>query len=168
MGDQAGAELLALSPLDGRYAPRVDSLREFFSEFALIRGRVRVELAWLDTLAAEPGIGEVPPFPAAAREALAAAGASFSATDAARVKAIERRTNHDVKAVEYWMKERFAGIPEITRVAEFIHFACTSEDINNLAWGLALRDARRNVLQPERISSSTTPWVMRRKRPFAR
>jgi adenylosuccinate lyase len=142
------ARLTALSPLDGRYADKVEALRGDFSEFALIRQRVRVEIAWLGALAAEPGIAEVPPFSDAAKAALAGAADAFSREDAARVKAIERTTNHDVKAVEYWLKERFANVPEIARVAEFIHFACTSEDINNLAYGIALAEARRASLLP--------------------
>ena len=142
------ARLTALSPLDGRYAGKVEALRGDFSEFALIRQRVRVEIAWLDALAGEPAITEVPPFADTAKAALAAVATAFSAEDAARVKAIERTTNHDVKAVEYWLKERFAGVPDISRVAEFIHFACTSEDINNLAYGIALADARRTSLLP--------------------
>ena len=142
------ARLAALSPLDGRYAEKVGTLRAHFSEFALIRDRVRVELAWLAALAAEPSIREVPPFSEAAKAALADVAASFSPQDAARVKAIERTTNHDVKAVEYWLKERFAGNAEIARVSEFIHFACTSEDINNLAYAVALRDARQTSLLP--------------------
>jgi adenylosuccinate lyase len=142
------ARLTALSPLDGRYAQKVDALRDCFSEFALIRDRVRVEIAWLLALADAPAISEVPPFSNAARAVLADIGASFGAADAARVKAIERRTNHDVKAVEYWLKERVAGVPEIARVCEFVHFACTSEDINNLAYGIALAHAREAVLMP--------------------
>jgi adenylosuccinate lyase len=142
------ARLMALSPLDGRYAVKVDALRGQFSEFALIRQRVRVELAWLQALADAPAIAEVPPFSDAAKQALAAIVASFSPEDAARVKAIERTTNHDVKAVEYWIKERFAAVPELARVAGFEHFACTSEDINNLAHGLALSDARQTALMP--------------------
>jgi adenylosuccinate lyase len=142
------ARLTALSPLDGRYAGKVDALRGQFSEYALIRQRVRVELAWLLALAAEPAIAEVPAFTDAAKAAIAELAASFSVEDAARVKAIERTTNHDVKAVEYWLKERFASLPEIARVTEFIHFACTSEDINNLAYGIALREARQTVLTP--------------------
>jgi adenylosuccinate lyase len=142
------ARLTALSPLDGRYAQKVDALRGSFSEFALIRDRVRVEIAWLLALSDEPAIGEVPPFSAAARAVLADIGASFAEADAARVKAIERTTNHDVKAVEYWLKARVADVPEIARVAEFIHFACTSEDINNLAYGIALAQARQSVLLP--------------------
>src|SRR5690242_12329018 len=142
------ARLTALSPLDGRYAQKVDALRECFSEFALIRDRVRVEIAWLLALADEPAIREVPAFGSEAKRALADVGASFSAGDAASVKAIERTTNHDVKAVEYWLKSRVASVPEIARVAEFIHFACTSEDINNLAYGIALARARQAVLLP--------------------
>ncbi|MET0204732.1 MAG: adenylosuccinate lyase [Casimicrobiaceae bacterium] len=142
------AALTALSPLDGRYAAKVGALREQFSEFALIRHRVRIEIAWLGALAAESAIAEVPPFSPAAQQALAGVAASFAPEDAARVKAIERQTNHDVKAVEYWLKERFANVPDVARVAEFIHFACTSEDINNLAHGLALAEARRDVLLP--------------------
>ena len=138
--------LVALSPLDGRYQAQADPLRAHFSEAALIRGRVRVELAWLAALAAEPAIAEVPAFDAATLAAIDAALDSFSTADAARVKAIERTTNHDVKAVEYWLKERFVGVPAVARVAEFVHFACTSEDINNLSYALMLRDARDQVL----------------------
>jgi adenylosuccinate lyase len=142
------ATLTALSPLDGRYAGKVSALREHFSEFALIRHRVRVELAWLCALAAEPALPEIPPFSDAARKMIDGVAAHFSPADAARVKTIEQETNHDVKAVEYWLKERFAGDPEVGRVAGFIHFACTSEDINNLAHGIALVEARRDVLLP--------------------
>ena len=144
----AGSALTALSPLDGRYASKVAALREHFSEFGLIRARVRIEIAWLLALSEEPKIPEVAPFSAAARAALDAAGASFTQAEAERVKAIESTTNHDVKAVEYWLKERFAGVPEVANVAEFIHFACTSEDINNLAHGLMLVDSRRAILLP--------------------
>ena len=140
--------LTALSPLDGRYAGKVAALREHFSEFGLVRHRVRVEIAWLVALSEEPAIPEVPPFSVAARAALDQAAQSFTPGDAARIKDIERKTNHDVKAVEYWLKERVAAIPEVARVAEFIHFACTSEDINNLAHGLALAAARHDVLLP--------------------
>ncbi len=141
--------LTALSPLDGRYAAKVAKLREHFSEFGLIRARVRIEIAWLVALSAEPAIPEVAPFSAAARAALEAIAASFTPADAERIKVIERTTNHDVKAVEYWLKERIAAVPEIARVGEFVHFACTSEDINNLAHGLTLADARRTILLPE-------------------
>ena len=142
------SSLLALSPLDGRYAGQVAALRPCFSEFGLIRARVRVELAWLVALSDEPGVAEVPPFDPEARTRIAAVGEGFTAADAARVKAIERTTNHDVKAVEYWLKERFASDAVVARVLEFVHFACTSEDINNLAHGMALTDARREVLSP--------------------
>jgi adenylosuccinate lyase len=141
--------LTALSPLDGRYREKVSSLAEHFSEYGLIRNRIKVELAWLSALADEPSIAEVPPFSPAARRALDAATDEFRAADAERVKAIERTTNHDVKAMEYWLKQRFAETPEIARVAEFIHFACTSEDINNLAYASMLLEARRAVLLPE-------------------
>ncbi|HET9749748.1 MAG TPA: adenylosuccinate lyase [Casimicrobiaceae bacterium] len=142
------ARLAALSPLDGRYAQKVDALRDHFGEFALIRDRVRVEIAWLVALADEPAIAEVPPFSSQARGALDEIAATFSPDDAARVKAIERRPNHDVKAVEYWLKERVAGEPELSRVYEFVHFACTSEDVNNLAYAVALLGARTSVLLP--------------------
>ena len=142
------AALTALSPLDGRYAAKVAALTEHFSEYGLIRHRVRVELAWLAALSDEPGIPELPPFSAGTRDEIARVAAAFGPADAARVKAIERTTNHDVKAVEYWLKERFAGVPEMARAAEFIHFACTSEDINNLAHGIALAQARTEILLP--------------------
>jgi adenylosuccinate lyase len=140
--------LTALNPLDGRYRNKLAGLAEHFSEYGLIRHRVHVELVWLQALADEGGVAEVPPFSASARALLAAACKDFSVADAERVKAIEQKTNHDVKAVEYWLKERFAAMPEIARAAEFIHFACTSEDINNLAYGLMLLESRRTVLSP--------------------
>jgi adenylosuccinate lyase len=141
--------LSALSPLDGRYRRKVAALAPYFSEYGLMRYRVQVELAWLQALADEPNIREVAPFSAATRALLADAPAAFTSADAERVKAIEQKTNHDVKAIEYWLKERFAGVPELVRAAEFVHFACTSEDINNLAYGLMLAGARREVLVPE-------------------
>jgi adenylosuccinate lyase len=140
--------LLALSPLDGRYATKTETLRPIFSEFGLMHRRVLVELHWLLALAGEPKIGEVPALSAGARVALLAIGEQFSADDAARIKAIERTTNHDVKAVEYFIKEKVAGNAELAAIKEFIHFACTSEDINNLAYALMLRDARDSVLLP--------------------
>jgi adenylosuccinate lyase len=143
------SSLTALSPLDGRYRRKVAALAQYFSEYGLIRHRVQVEIAWLQALAEEPGIAEVPPFSASARAKLAEASAAFTVADAERVKAIEQTTNHDVKAVEYWMKERFQAVPEIARVSEYIHFACTSEDINNLAHSLMLAESRREVLVPE-------------------
>jgi adenylosuccinate lyase len=141
--------LTALSPLDGRYREKVGSLAEHFSEYGLIRNRIKVELAWLVALADEHAIAEVPGFSPDTRKALAAATADFRAADAERVKSIERTTNHDVKAVEYWMKQRFADTPEVAHAAGFIHFACTSEDINNLAYASMLLEARRAVLLPE-------------------
>jgi adenylosuccinate lyase len=140
--------LTALSPLDGRYRTKVAALAEYFSEHGLIRERIRVELAWLQALSDEPGVAEVRPFSDAARAMLAVAAADFTVSDAARVKAIEQTTNHDVKAMEYWLKERFADAPEISAASEFIHFACTSEDINNLAYGALVLGARREVLLP--------------------
>ena len=140
--------LTALSPLDGRYAAKTRPLQDHFSEFALVRWRVRVEIAWLLALAAEPAFSALPPFSAGTRDALDAAARDFSLADAERVKAIEAVTNHDVKAVEYWMKERFAGLPEVAAASEFIHFACTSEDINNLAHALMVREGRDAVLLP--------------------
>src|SRR5438105_1163951 len=140
--------LTALSPLDGRYRAKVAALAQHFSEYALMRERVRVELAWIEALSDEPGISEVAPFGAATRTALAEICKSFSVAEAERIKAIERETKHDVKALEYWLKERLESVPEIARVSEFIHFACTSEDINNLAHGSMLNGARREVLLP--------------------
>ena len=140
--------LVALSPLDGRYAGKVAALRQHFSEFGLIRHRIRVELAWLCALADEPGVTAIAPFSPAARAEIDAVVASFGVADGERVKAIEATTNHDVKAVEYWLKERFARVPAVAAATEFIHFACTSEDINNLAHGLALAAARNDILLP--------------------
>ena len=141
--------LLALSPLDGRYAASAEALRPVFSEYGLIKARVRVELEWLKALAAAPQIGEVPPFSAAIVAEIDGVIAGFSVDDAQAVKAIEATTNHDVKAVEYWLKQRFAANAEVSAVNEFIHFACTSEDINNLSHALMLREARDAVLLPK-------------------
>ena len=140
--------LLALSPLDGRYAAKVDALRPIFSEYGLIHARVRVEIAWLLALADEPGIPELAPFSAGAAARLRGLADDFSVEDAARVKAIERTTNHDVKAVEYFIKERLRDDAELAPALEFVHFACTSEDINNLSYGLMLARARAEVLLP--------------------
>jgi adenylosuccinate lyase len=140
--------LSALSPLDGRYAGKVGALRPIFSEAGLMRYRVRVELHWLLALGDEPAIAEVPAFPADARASLLAIDDGFSPADAQRIKAIEATTNHDVKAVEYFIKERIADRAGLAAVKEFVHFACTSEDINNLAYALMLRDARDGVLLP--------------------
>ena len=140
--------LNALSPLDGRYQAKLDPLRPHFSEFALIRHRMLVEVEWLKALAAEHALAEIAPFSASTLAELDAAIASFGETEAAQVKAIEVRTNHDVKALEYWLKERFDSNPEIRAVGEFIHFACTSEDINNLSHALMLKAARDQVMLP--------------------
>jgi adenylosuccinate lyase len=140
--------LNALSPLDGRYAGKVHALAAHFSEAALIKNRIRVECAWLIALSDEPGIAEVAPFSARARDDLNAAWQGMGDAGAHRVKAIEATTNHDVKAVEYFLKERFADHAEIARVSEFLHFACTSEDINNVAHGLMLAGAREQVMLP--------------------
>ncbi len=140
--------LTALSPLDGRYAERTRPLQEHFSELALMRERVAVEVAWLLALADEEGFAALSPFSASTRGELEAAVASFALADGERIKAIEATTNHDVKAVEYWLRERFAGNAEVAAAAEFIHFACTSEDINNLAHARMLRGGRDRVLLP--------------------
>ena len=142
------AALLALSPLDGRYAAKVEALRPIFSEFGLIHARVRVEIEWLIALAGEPGIAELPAFDAAQVATLRALWQQFAPADAARVKEIERTTNHDVKAVEYFIKERLQSQPGLAQALEFVHFACTSEDINNLSYALMLREARDSVLLP--------------------
>jgi adenylosuccinate lyase len=138
-------ELFAISPLDGRYRRQVEELGRYFSEAALIRYRVLVEVEWLLALAREDAVVGMPVLDEAALRAIVN---EFSEADAAAVKGIEATTNHDVKAVEYWLKARVADVPEIARVAEFIHFACTSEDINNLAYGIALAQARQSVLLP--------------------
>ena len=142
------AALLALSPLDGRYAGKVDALRPIFSEYGLIMARVRVEVEWLLALANEPGIVELKPFSATAANKLRALANDFSVEQAARVKAIERTTNHDVKAVEYFIKESLKDDAELGPALEFVHFACTSEDINNLSYSLMLAQARATVLRP--------------------
>jgi adenylosuccinate lyase len=140
--------LSALSPLDGRYHKQLEPLRAFFSEAALIRYRVTVEIRWLLALAAEPAIAEITPFSKATNSALERIIETFSEEDAGQVKAIEAEINHDVKAIEYWLKRRLAGNAEAARVAEFVHFACTSEDINNLTYGLMLKEGRNRVLLP--------------------
>jgi adenylosuccinate lyase len=140
--------ITALSPLDGRYESKVSALREHFSEFGLIRNRVKVEIEWLKALAAAPELAEIAPFSAATIAELDAVIAEFSVADGEAVKAIEATTNHDVKAMEYWLKQRLGHNPEVTRVTEFIHFGCTSEDINNVSHALMLRDGRDGVLLP--------------------
>jgi adenylosuccinate lyase len=140
--------LHALSPLDGRYARKAAPLRAVFSEAALMRRRIEVEVEWLLALGANAAIGEVAAFDAAAVDTLRGLYRDFSLADAQRIKAIEATTNHDVKAVEYFIKERLAEHTALAPALEFVHFACTSEDINNLAYALMLRDARGEVLLP--------------------
>jgi adenylosuccinate lyase len=140
--------LTALSPLDGRYASKVEALRPIFSEFGLMHRRVQVEIEWLLALAAEPGIAELPAFAPAQVAQLKAIATKFSVEDGSRIKAIEATTNHDVKAVEYFIKERIGNDASLAQAKEFVHFACTSEDINNLSYALMLRDAREQVLLP--------------------
>jgi len=141
--------LTALSPLDGRYARSADPLRPFFSEYALIRYRVRVELAWLMALAAEPAIAELKPFSRATLAGLKQLLANFSENDSQQIKDIEAETNHDVKAIEYWLKARLGRNREVQGALEFIHFAATSEDINNLAYALMLTESREQVMLPK-------------------
>ena len=147
--------LTAISPLDGRYAGKTGALRPVFSEFGLIKARVRVEVEWLIALAAEPGIVELSPFDDATIARLRRLAQDFAVSDADRVKGIEATTNHDVKAVEYFLKEKLSGDDAVRQALEFIHFACTSEDINNLAYALMLDSARRDVLLP-RLESLLT------------
>ena len=137
--------LEAISPIDGRYASKCPELREVFSECGLVRRRVLVECRWLEALCAERGVRECPRLSAAERKALRGIADSFSLADAARVKEIEKTTNHDVKAVEYFIKEKLAGTP-LAKRSEFVHFACTSEDVNNMAHALMLRDGRAVLL----------------------
>lgn len=142
-------QLTALSPLDGRYAHQVESLRPIFSEFGLIYFRVLVEIRWLQMLAAQPEIKEVPNLSQAATQFLNNIIDNFQLADAQRIKQIEAQIHHDVKAVEYFLKEKAAGNPEITAIGEFIHFGCTSEDINNVAYSLMLTTARQQILLPQ-------------------
>ena len=155
--------LTALSPLDGRYESKTAPLRPLFSEYGLIRRRVVVEIRWLQTLAEHQQIGEIPPFSASAKKLLDGIIESFSESDARRVKEIEATTNHDVKAIEYFLKEKTRGNSEITRCAEFIHFACTSEDINNLAYALMLKEGRDVVLLPrmDKLIAAITDLAVR-------
>src|SRR5262245_49101051 len=140
--------LAALSPLDGRYARTADPLRGYFSEQALIRYRVRIELEWLQALAAERAIKELKPFGKPSIAAFAKLTKGFSERDAEHIKNIEAETNHDVKAIEYWLKSKLAKNAEASRALEFIHFACTSEDINNLSYALMIAEAREKVMLP--------------------
>lgn len=141
-------ELSALSPLDGRYSSKVADLKEIFSEYGLIKRRVLVEIEWLKSLAASDAIAEVPAFSKITVEELDIAAVNFSVQDAAQIKALEKSLNHDVKSVEYWLKERFAVLPELVKVAEFFHFGCTSEDVNNLSYSLMLKEATERVMIP--------------------
>ncbi|MBE1287292.1 MAG: adenylosuccinate lyase [Alteromonadaceae bacterium] len=140
--------LTALSPVDGRYASKTNELREYFSEFGLLKYRVIIEVRWLQRLAETAEIKEVPAFSTQANEHLNQIVSSFCEDDAQRIKEIEKTTNHDVKAVEYFLKEQVANVPELNAVSEFIHFACTSEDINNLSHALMLKEARDAVILP--------------------
>ncbi|MBU9818746.1 adenylosuccinate lyase [Rahnella sp. BCC 1045] len=142
------SSLTAVSPVDGRYGDKVSALRTIFSEFGLLKFRVQVEVRWLQKLAACAEIKEVPAFDADANAFLDQLVANFDVNDAQRIKDIEKTTNHDVKAVEYFLKEKVAGIPALHAVSEFIHFACTSEDINNLSHALMLQTARQDVVLP--------------------
>lgn len=143
------SELTAISPVDGRYGARLNDLKAIFSEFGLIKNRVRVEVAWLQMLSNHPGIPEVPKFSEQAAQHLLKLVNEFSLEMAQRVKEIERTTNHDVKAVEYLIKEHMKSVAELDAINEFVHFACTSEDINNLAYALMLKDAREQTLVPQ-------------------
>ncbi|MCP5423450.1 MAG: adenylosuccinate lyase [Gammaproteobacteria bacterium] len=140
--------LLAISPIDGRYQEKTQLLQPLFSEFGLIRHRVLVEIRWLQALARQEDLAEVPPLSRHAQGILDKIIDDFGPTDAQRIKTIERSINHDVKAVEYFLKEKIAGNTELEAISEFIHFACTSEDINNLAYALMLREARAQALLP--------------------
>ncbi|MBU2712254.1 adenylosuccinate lyase [Zooshikella harenae] len=142
------SSLTALSPVDGRYSNKTTDLRPFFSEYGLLRYRVEVEIRWLQQLAATPEITEVPPLSSAANAFLEQILEEFDEQEAARIKTIEQTTNHDVKAVEYYLKEQLERQPELVPVKEFVHFACTSEDINNLAHGLMLKNGLDQVLEP--------------------
>ncbi|MDX9688619.1 adenylosuccinate lyase [Halopseudomonas formosensis] len=142
------SSLTAVSPVDGRYGSKTASLRSIFSEYGLLRFRVQVEVRWLQCLAAHPGIPEIKPFSAEANALLNSLVDNFQLSHAERIKEIERTTNHDVKAVEYLLKDEAKALPELDAVAEFIHFACTSEDINNLSHALMLRAGRDEVVLP--------------------
>lgn len=142
------SSLTAVSPVDGRYGDKVSALRTIFSEFGLLKFRVQVEVRWLQKLAACAEIKEVPAFDADANAFLDQIVANFDVNDAQRIKDIEKTTNHDVKAVEYFLKEKVAAIPALHAVSEFIHFACTSEDINNLSHALMLQTAHQDVVLP--------------------
>ncbi|MFT7288847.1 MAG: adenylosuccinate lyase, partial [Halieaceae bacterium] len=140
--------LTAVSPLDGRYADKTAKLNPVFSEYGLMRRRVIVEVSWLLALSRDPALAEVPPLSPRAVDALNAIADDFDMSGAQEIKAIEATTNHDVKAVEYFIKRKMQSEPELERISEFVHFACTSEDINNLSHALMLRDGLNDVLLP--------------------
>ncbi|GGF55556.1 adenylosuccinate lyase [Alteromonas lipolytica] len=142
------SQLTAISPVDGRYASKTGELRSIFSEYGLLKYRVEVEVRWLQKLSELDGITEVPAFSTQSNALLDSIVADFSVDDARRIKEIERTTNHDVKAVEYFLKEKVADNSELNAISEFIHFACTSEDINNLSHALMCREAREAVILP--------------------
>ena len=142
------ASITAVSPIDGRYAAKTAALRPIFSEYGLMRYRVRVEIHWLQALSEQPEIPEVSVLGSEAKHTLDAIAADFSEADALRIKEIERTTQHDVKAVEYFLKEKIAGNQALAQVSEFVHFACTSEDINNLSYALMIQESRRKVVLP--------------------
>lgn len=141
--------LNAVSPLDGRYAKHIDPLRPIFSEYGLIKKRVHIEIEWLVALSLDPELKEIPRFNQTTQKKLKAAAHKFSLKDAQAVKTIEQTTNHDVKAIEYWLKKTFKNDKSVMKVSEFIHFACTSEDINNLAYALMLKEGIENVILPK-------------------
>ena len=141
--------LAALSPLDGRYARTADPLRGYFSEQALIRYRTRVEIEWLQALAAERAIKELKPFSRKTAASFSSLVKNFSERDAEHIKNIEAETNHDVKAIEYWLRSKLGKNAEAQRALEFVHFACTSEDINNLSYALMVRESREAVMLPK-------------------
>ena len=141
--------LTAISPIDGRYADKTQSLRPFFSEYGLLRARVEVELRWIHILGDNAEITEVPKLSSDAEDFINHLITSFSVEDAAEIKAIELETNHDVKAVEYFIKRKFKANSELHKVNEFVHFACTSEDINNTSYGIMLKNARKEIILPE-------------------
>jgi adenylosuccinate lyase len=157
--------LKAISPLDGRYQQGLSDLRESMSEYGLIKARVTVEVRWFQALAAHPAIPEVPALDTASNQQLEQMINHFSEDDAARVKTIEQTTRHDVKAVEYFLKERFADHEALAPFAEFIHFACTSEDINNLSYALMLQTTRTQILAPalKQLIEQLDGWVEKTK-----
>ena len=150
------SSLTAISPIDGRYADKTQSLRPFFSEYGLLRARVEVELRWIHVLGDNSEVTEVPKLSSHAEEFINNLMTNFSVEDAAEIKAIERETNHDVKAVEYFIKRKFKANDELHKVNEFIHFACTSEDINNISYGIMLQNARKEIILPEMATIIST------------